>query len=73
MVPPRTALGPRSRRRKVGRGFWRWIVVGAAGFVCLARMYVGAHLPLDVVGGAALGVAVGAIARLGFGRPRRDQ
>jgi membrane-associated phospholipid phosphatase len=30
--------------------------------VGLARMYVGAHLPLDVVGGAALGLTVGALA-----------
>jgi undecaprenyl-diphosphatase len=51
---------------------WRWLVVGAAGLVCLARVYVGAHLPLDVLGGAALGLAIGAIARLAFGRPRRD-
>lgn len=42
-----------------------------AGAVCLARVYVGAHLPLDVVGGAALGVAVGAGMRLVFGRPVR--
>jgi undecaprenyl-diphosphatase len=52
-------------------GAWRWVVGAVAVLVCLARVYVGAHLPLDVVGGAALGVAVGAIARLGFGRPRR--
>jgi membrane-associated phospholipid phosphatase len=26
-------------------------------------MYVGAHLPLDVVGGSALGIAVGSVAR----------
>jgi undecaprenyl-diphosphatase len=54
------------------RGPWRWLAVGLAVFVCLARVYVGAHLPLDVVGGAALGVAIGAIARLAFGRPRRS-
>jgi membrane-associated phospholipid phosphatase len=47
---------------------WRWIAVAVAVFVCLARVYVGAHLPLDVIGGAALGCAVGAIARLAFGR-----
>jgi undecaprenyl-diphosphatase len=47
----------------------RWLVVALGVLVCLARVYVGAHLPLDVLGGAALGVAVGGIARLAFGRP----
>jgi membrane-associated phospholipid phosphatase len=28
------------------------------------RQYVGAHLPLDVAGGAALGIAAGAITNL---------
>jgi undecaprenyl-diphosphatase len=28
-----------------------------------ARMYVGAHLPLDIVGGAAIGLVAGAVAR----------
>jgi membrane-associated phospholipid phosphatase len=37
--------------------------------VCLARVYVGAHLPLDVVGGAALGLTVAGVVRLLFGRP----
>jgi membrane-associated phospholipid phosphatase len=37
--------------------------------VCLARLYVGAHLPLDVVGGAALGLAVAGLVRLVLGRP----
>ena len=32
--------------------------------VGLTRVYVGAHLPLDVVGGAALGLAVEATAEL---------
>ena len=35
-----------------------WVV---AGVVCFGRMYVGAHLPLDVVGGAALGWALGSL------------
>ena len=48
---------------------WRWVAAGVAVFVCVARVYVGAHLPLDVVGGAALGVAVGAGVRLILGRP----
>ena len=38
--------------------------------VCLARVYVGAHLPLDVVGGAALGLAVAGVVRLVIGHPR---
>lgn len=38
-----------------------WIT---AGLVCVARVYVGAHLPLDVVGGAAVGVALGLFANL---------
>jgi undecaprenyl-diphosphatase len=49
---------------------WRGVVVALAVFVCLARMNVGAHLPLDIVGGAMLGLAVGGIARLIFGHPR---
>jgi undecaprenyl-diphosphatase len=48
---------------------WRWLAVAAAVFVCLSRVYVAAHLPLDVLGGAALGLMVGGIARLVFGRP----
>lgn len=39
----------------------RWIVWIVAALTCAARVYVGAHLPLDVVGGAALGVAGGSL------------
>ena len=48
---------------------WRWAPWALAAAVCLARVYVGAHMPLDVVGGAALGVALGATIRLLLGRP----
>ena len=51
------------------RGWARWVVVALAAAVAIARVYVGAHLPLDVVGGAGLGVAAGALARLVAGRP----
>ena len=40
---------------------WRVSLVALSGFVPFARMYVGAHLPLDVVGGSALGLAIGSV------------
>lgn len=43
-----------SRRRS------RVVALAAMPIVGLSRIYVGAHLPLDVVGGAALGLAVDA-------------
>ena len=43
-----------------------WIL---AGLVCLARMYVGAHLPYDVIGGAALGWAAGSLVLFVLGAP----
>jgi membrane-associated phospholipid phosphatase len=49
-------------------GLVLWII---AALVCLARVYVGAHLPLDVVGGAAFGWAVGSIVNIVFGTPVR--
>jgi membrane-associated phospholipid phosphatase len=42
----------------------RWTFIGAAVIVCFARVYVGAHLPLDIIGGAALGLASGALVGL---------
>jgi membrane-associated phospholipid phosphatase len=49
----------------------RWAAAAAVAAVFLTRMYVGAHLPLDMVGGAALGLAVGALVRLLLGVPAR--
>jgi membrane-associated phospholipid phosphatase len=49
----------------------RWAAGAAVAVVFITRMYVGAHLPLDMVGGAALGVAVGALVRLLLGVPAR--
>jgi undecaprenyl-diphosphatase len=50
---------------------WRVVPFGFATVVGIARIYVGAHLPLDVVGGAGLGVVCGSIAAVVF-RPRRE-
>ncbi|MGH2755805.1 MAG: phosphatase PAP2 family protein [Actinomycetota bacterium] len=44
-----------------------WTVATLVGF---ARMYVGAHLPLDVLGGAALGWAVGSLVHALLGTNR---
>jgi len=43
---------------------WRVVAWGLASVVGFARVYVGAHLPLDIVGGAALGCVVGIIVLL---------
>lgn len=40
---------------------------GLATFVSFARVHVGAHLPLDVAGGACLGVAIGSAVNLALG------
>jgi membrane-associated phospholipid phosphatase len=50
----------------VGRK-WRIAVWALALLVCVARVFVGAHLPLDVVGGAAAGWALGTAANLLMG------
>jgi membrane-associated phospholipid phosphatase len=44
----------------------RWLVVALAlgAVVLLGRVYVGAHLPLDVIGGAALGAVAGSVVNL---------
>lgn len=50
-------------------GRWKvlpWICVV---LVALGRVYVGAHLPLDVVGGAGLGLILAGLANLAIGVP----
>lgn len=49
----------------------RWLIAALAlvAVVLFGRIYVGAHLPLDVIGGAALGVIVGGVVNLTV-RPR---
>lgn len=43
---------------------WRVVTVVLAAIVAFTRLYFGAHFPLDVLGGAALGVAMAAIVHL---------
>jgi glycosyltransferase 2 family protein len=56
-------LGPAGRRS----------ILAAAASVAAARLYVGAHLPLDVAGGAALGVVTGRVCLLLAGPPVTDR
>ncbi len=50
---------------------WRWAFVALGVIVSLGRLYVGAHLPLDIMGGAALGIAAGALVTFVGGVPDR--
>ncbi|NYJ08749.1 phosphatase PAP2 family protein [Petropleomorpha daqingensis] len=59
-----TAAAPYLTRR------WRRVVWALAWTVGLARIYVGAHLPLDVVGGLAAGWAIGSAVHWVLGVPR---
>ncbi|WP_206340230.1 phosphatase PAP2 family protein [Blastococcus litoris] len=59
-------LAPYLRRR------WLVVVVALAVLNSVARVYLGGHAPLDVLGGAAAGVAVGALLNLLVGVPRAD-
>ena len=50
---------------------WEVAAILLAIVVPISRMYVAAHLPLDLIGGAALGVTVGSAVNLLIGVPAR--
>ena len=53
--------------------WWRGVPFAIATIVAIARLYVGVHLPLDVLGGAAVGVAIGAVVAAAFDLAAADQ
>ena len=54
-------------------GRWRIVPWALLGMVMVTRVYVGAHNPLDVICGAALGIAIGALLNLAFGVPKPQE
>jgi glycosyltransferase 2 family protein len=52
-------------------GRWKYLPWVIVGLVCVARVYVGAHNPLDVICGAGLGLAIAGVLNFIFGVPAR--
>ena len=51
------------------KGWWKVLPGALAAAVCLSRVYLGAHFPLDIAAGAGLGVFIGGVLNLVFGVP----
>ncbi len=51
------------------KGWWKVLPWALAAAVCLSRVYLGAHFPLDVIAGAGLGIFIGCALNLVFGVP----
>jgi membrane-associated phospholipid phosphatase len=61
-----TLLAPYLRRP------WQVVAFGLAVLVCFARVYLGAHNPLDVTAGAGAGLVLGGVLTLVLGVRRRS-
>jgi membrane-associated phospholipid phosphatase len=48
------------------RGWWKAVPWTLAALNGIARIYVGAHNPLDIVAGSALGLAIGSLLKFAF-------
>jgi glycosyltransferase 2 family protein len=55
------------------RGRWKIVPWAIVAIVMLTRVYVGAHNPLDVICGAALGLAIAGCLNLAFGVPQPEE
>ena len=52
---------------------WRWVPAAVALANSVARVYLGAHNPLDVVGGAGIGLTIGSLLLLALDRSPRAE